>query len=249
MANRPTTRALTGSLEDYLETIYELVRTKRFARVKDIARARAVRPGSVSPAMKRLAELGLIEYVRREYISLTAAGEERARSIVARHDLLCRLFEDVLKMERTAAEAEACAMEHSLTDEAMDRLVRFFEFLQVCPDAGTVLEKFHQCRVVGDDDGGTCQERCSARRRAGARGEANLRLGELTPGDRGVVTHVAGQGPVRQRLLDMGFMPDVEAAVDRVDARTGAVWIRLGGFDFSLTPEEADAVMVRRAET
>ena len=70
---------LTGALEDYLETIYELVRDHKFARVRDIAKARGVRAASVSPAMKRLSDLGLIRYVRREYIDLTEQGEEEAR--------------------------------------------------------------------------------------------------------------------------------------------------------------------------
>jgi DtxR family Mn-dependent transcriptional regulator len=46
---------LSTALEDYLETIFELVRDQKFARVKDIAKARGVRSASVSPAMKRLA--------------------------------------------------------------------------------------------------------------------------------------------------------------------------------------------------
>ena len=49
---------LTGSLEDYLETIYLLIRDRKVARVKDIAEARDVRMASVTPAMRRLAELG-----------------------------------------------------------------------------------------------------------------------------------------------------------------------------------------------
>ena len=68
--------SLSGSLEDYLETIYELVRDKKLARVKDIANRRGVRSASVTPAMKRLAELGLIEYVEREYIDLSEDGLE-----------------------------------------------------------------------------------------------------------------------------------------------------------------------------
>ena len=34
---------LTGSLEDYLETVYLLIQERRVARVRDIARARSVR--------------------------------------------------------------------------------------------------------------------------------------------------------------------------------------------------------------
>jgi len=85
---------LTGALEDYLETIYELVRDRKLARVKDIAKARGVKSGSVSPAMRRLSDLGYIKYVEREFIDLTPTGERAARRIYARHQLLKRFFTD-----------------------------------------------------------------------------------------------------------------------------------------------------------
>lgn len=246
MADNDEALALTDSLEDYLETVYELVRDKKFARVKDIARARDVRPGSVSPAMRRLAEMGLIEYVRREYIGLTPEGEERARRIVARHQLLCRLFEDILQMPSEAAEAEACAMEHSLTDEAMDRLVRFFEFLRLCPGAQTILDRFHECHAIIESSG-VCDDACDFSKSLATAPDEPLRLNALTPGQKGTVTQVSGEGALRQRLLDMGIMPDVSIDVDRVDPRQGMVWVRLQGFEMSLSDEEAEAVMVTTA--
>ena len=50
-------------------------------------------------------------------------------------------------MPAEAASEQACAMEHSLTDEAMVRMVRFFEFLGACP---SVTESFRQCPMVQD---------------------------------------------------------------------------------------------------
>lgn len=247
MTDRGQKAQLTDSLEDYLETVYQLVRDKKFARVKDIARARNVRPGSVSPAMRRLAEMGLIEYVRREYIGLTPTGEERARRIMARHQLLCRLFEDVLQMEFAAAEEEACAMEHSLSDEAMDRLVRFFEFLRVCPEAQDILSRFHGCRALTDELG-YCEETCHVQLSQPAEQTDALRVLELSPGQRGRVTQVSGQGKLRKKLLDMGLMPDVVLDIDRVDTVAGTVWVRLGGFEVSLSRKEAEAVMVARED-
>ena len=137
---------LTGSLEDYLETIFELVRDKKLARVKDIAKARGVKAGSVSPAMRRLADLGLIEYVEREYIDLTPAGEVEARRIFAKHQLLTRFFSQILKMSKSSAEADACAIEHNLSDEGMDHIVRFFEFLQGCPEGNQLTVPGHSAQ-------------------------------------------------------------------------------------------------------
>ena len=79
---------ISPAMEDYLETIYLLVGEKKVARVKDIAAERGVKPGSVSPAMKKLASMGLIRYEQREYIDLTPEGEDVARRTLARHELL-----------------------------------------------------------------------------------------------------------------------------------------------------------------
>jgi len=237
---------LTDSLEDYLETVYQLVRDKKFARVKDIAHARNVRPGSVSPAMRRLAEMGLIEYVRREYIGLTPTGEKRARRIMARHQLLCRLFEDILQMESDAAEQEACAMEHSLSDEAMDRMVRFFEFLRLCPEAHSILSRFHECRALTEELG-HCENSCYQDDHTDPSEHTEaLCVLELAPGERGRVTQIRGYGKTRRKLLDMGLMPDVVINVERVDTVVGTVWIKIGGFEVSLSRKDAQAVLVAR---
>lgn len=244
MAQPPAGLELTDSLEDYLETVYELVRDHKFARVKDISAARGVKPASVSLAMRRLADMGLVEYERREYIGLTSTGEVVARRVMARHRILHRLFEDVLRMEPGAAEQDACAMEHSLSDEAVDRLVRFFEFLRICPDAKDLLERFHGCSAVheGVVD---CGRRCSAAKRSRRSGEpAPRRLADLVPGERGTVTQIDGRGEVRGRLLDIGVMPDVEVEVTRVTPRGDVLWVALGGFQLSISREEAEAVRV-----
>src|ERR1017187_4474765 len=138
---------ISSSLEDYLETIYLLVQEQGFARVKDVARARDVKAASVSIALRKLAELDLVRYERREYIALTPEGEKAGRRVFSRHRLLTRFFEEVLSMPAEAASEQACAMEHSLTDEAMVRMVRFFEFLGACP---SVTESFRQCPMVQD---------------------------------------------------------------------------------------------------
>ena len=83
----------------------------------------------------RLADLGLIRYVRREYIDLTPAGEAEARRIYARHQLLTRFLAEILDVSPESAESDACAMEHSLSVEGMDRVDQ-----QVCHDAFELCE-------------------------------------------------------------------------------------------------------------
>ncbi|MBW1807421.1 MAG: DtxR family transcriptional regulator [Deltaproteobacteria bacterium] len=235
---------LTDALEDYLETIYLLVRDKEFARVKDIAKARSVKSASVSPAMRRLAEMGLIKYMQREYIGLTEAGEQQARRIYAKHQLLTRFFEDILDMSPKAARIDACAMEHSLSPQAMDRLARFFEFIGVCSEGKEFVEKFHKCGLVHDDKSFNHGE-CSSELMPDEQSKEHIiSVADLQPGEKGSVTHVNGHGAIRQRLLDMGILPKVIVEVERVAPSGDPIWIKLQGFQLSLRRKEADAILV-----
>lgn len=241
---------LTSALEDYLETIFRLTRSQPYARVRDIARDRGVKPGSVSPALKRLAEQGLVKYERREYVTLTSEGQREARRVHARHRVLTRFFSKILRMPEETAELEACAMKHSLSNEGMDRLVRFFEFVGACPTSSGFLERFHACSLVHPQQP-PCPHVCSveeARAASPDSGEvpAMLSLYDLEPGEEGQVKQVNAVGAIRQRLLDMGVLPQTRVSVERVAPTGDPVWIRLDGSQLALRRQEAQAVVVAR---
>jgi DtxR family Mn-dependent transcriptional regulator len=237
--------ALTGALEDYLETIFLEVREHGFARVRDIARARNVSSSSVTPALKRLAEMNLIDYAQREYVGLTPAGEEHARRVLAKHDLLKRFFSEVLQMSNEAAEQEACVMEHALSPEAMDRLVRFFEFMQVCPESQRQwISRFHGCSRVHQDVAPCEHQEHSIEALEADAGGRIVRLSKLTPGKEGRIRQVQAEGPVRQRLLDMGLLPEVMVQLERTAPSGDPVWISLQGSQLALRKKEADSVLV-----
>ena len=69
-------------------------------------------------------------------------------------------------------------------------------------------------------------------------------LSELSPGDSGLVRQVNARGAIRQRLLDMGMLPDARVRVERVAPAGDPIWIRLRGFQLSLRKNEARAVVV-----
>ncbi|MCP4676245.1 MAG: hypothetical protein GY854_12195 [Deltaproteobacteria bacterium] len=244
MADNKKEFHLTGSLEDYLETIFELVRDHKLARVRDIARARGVKAGSVSPAMRRLSDLGLIKYIEREYIDLTSAGESEARRIYAKHQLLTRFFTKILGMTPEAAEVDACAMEHNLSDNGMDHLVRFFEFLQGCPEGDQFLNRFLQCSLI-HKDAPKCDIDCSLMK-GGAliQGKLLTSIWELKAGEKARVCQIASTGATRQHLLDMGIIPDAVIQLERRSPAEGQSWIKTQGFQLSLTREESESVIV-----
>lgn len=244
MTGESVKAALTPSLEDYLETIYDLTRDGKVARVKDIARVRKVKAGSVTPAMRRLAELGLIHYIRREYIELTEEGEQEARRVIARHTLLMRFFADILQMDHAAADREACAIRHSLSSEGMDRLTRFFEFISVCPEGrNDLIDRFKKCPLVqeGMPD---CERECKLPGGLPARQRKLPSVYDLKPGGKGRVARVNASGTVRQRLLDMGLLPDAVVEFERSAPGGDPVWIKLLGGNLALRKKEAQAILI-----
>jgi len=238
-----TDHALTPALEDYLETIYRLMSESGFARVRDIAQARDVRPGSVSPAMKRLDDLGLIQYERREFVRLTDDGLAVARKVYSRHRVLRRFFESFLKLPAAVAEHDACAAEHALSTLTVDRLVRLFEYMEVCPQGQEHLDRFLGCSQVFDDVE-PCTHRCPGSAFASVEQKPDVSLADLRPGQAALVQQVHGTGDRRQRLLDLGLLPHTELEVVRVDDQDHAVVIRVQGFELSLSRDEARAVRV-----
>jgi DtxR family Mn-dependent transcriptional regulator len=231
---------MSSPLEDYLETIYLLVQRDGFARVRDIAKARDVAAPTVSIALRKLAEGGFVNYERRAYIGLTQEGEEAARRILTRHRLLTRFFEEVLKMPAESAAEQACTMEHSLTDEAMDRIVRFFEFLGRCP---SVVDTFSRCPVATGQPGTSTAGACAT---CAVRNEIKpMSLADLEPGRSAVVTQVAASGALRQRLLDMGVLPDSRIDVERTGFGGDPLWIRCQGARLAVRKSEAATILVR----
>ncbi len=245
MNEERTVHELSGSLEDYLETVYHLVKKYRFARVRDIADDRGVKAASVTPALKRLSDLGLVEYEKREYVLLTAEGERQALRVVARHQVLLRFFRDFLQMPDATAEKEACAMEHSLSNEGMDRLVRFLEFVTLCPaGASDFLERFHGCARV-QESVASCPHPCpTTDENLTPGGIPTMGLNKIRPGSQCSVVQVNASGAVRQRLLDLGLLPGVVVQVLRAAPGGDPIWIVVQGTEMALRRKEAEAVLV-----
>lgn len=76
------------AVEDYLERILELINTKGYARVVDIAGSLGISQASVTNMVQRLDSEGLLKYEKYRGLVLTTAGETLARNITRRHQLL-----------------------------------------------------------------------------------------------------------------------------------------------------------------
>src|SRR4029450_1043275 len=78
----------SAAVEDYLERILELINSKGYARVVDIAAALKLSQATLTNMVQRLDGEGLLKYEKYRGLILTAAGKTLARRIAQRHKLL-----------------------------------------------------------------------------------------------------------------------------------------------------------------
>lgn len=116
---------LSASLEDYLAAIHRLCQDKPMAHASAIAEIMGVSKSSVSWALNQLSHKGLVNYNPYEAITLTQAGEQLAEKVVRQHEIIKRFLTDVLSVDESLANENACRLEHVLDPEILESMQRF----------------------------------------------------------------------------------------------------------------------------
>jgi DtxR family Mn-dependent transcriptional regulator len=122
----------TSSLEDYLEAIAVLKDKNGKATVTALSEAIGVKKPSVEWALNKLGDTGLVIHEKYGDIDLTPEGARIAEEVYRRHKALFSFLKDILKVNPTAAEQDACQMEHALSRESLNRLEKFIDFVMGC---------------------------------------------------------------------------------------------------------------------
>jgi Mn-dependent DtxR family transcriptional regulator len=108
----------SAAVEDYLERILELINTKGYARVVDIATSLGISQASVTNMVQRLDGEGLLKYEKYRGMVLTTAGETLARNIARRHQLLTD-FLKLLGVDERVIEHDVEGMEHHISPSTL----------------------------------------------------------------------------------------------------------------------------------
>ncbi len=118
--------------EDYLEAIVRLGGTTEAPiRSVDVATKLGVSKASVNKAVNALKEKGLVDQPYYGDITLTDEGYEYGRAILDRHHLLFTFLNKVLEIPEDQADAEACLMEHAISDESFEKWVAYIKSLDL----------------------------------------------------------------------------------------------------------------------
>jgi DtxR family Mn-dependent transcriptional regulator len=150
---------VSSSLEDYLEAIYHTVEAKGAARAKDLVLRLGVHNSSVTQALRSLSEKKLVNYAPYDVITLTDSGQRIALDVVKRHKTLSAFLNKVLGLSENEADEGACRMEHAISVQILDRLVKFVEYFENCPVNDVMWddeEGFFCGKSDADKDGHSC---------------------------------------------------------------------------------------------
>jgi DtxR family transcriptional regulator, Mn-dependent transcriptional regulator len=106
------------AIEDYAKTIYAISQERDGLVLNgEVAERLDVTPATATSMLKRLAELGLVEYVPYRGVSLTAAGEKVALEVIRHHRLIEAYLSEALGMPEDRVHEEAEVLEHYISEE------------------------------------------------------------------------------------------------------------------------------------
>ena len=110
------------SAENYLKTIFLLQKRLGEVRSVDVAKELGVSKPSVSNAVKKLRQEGLVVMDENRRLVLTEDGVVYAASIFERNKVLEIFLKDILGTDEANAHIESCRMEHLISEETYNKL-------------------------------------------------------------------------------------------------------------------------------
>lgn len=116
-------------MEDYIEIIYNLIETKGYARVSDIAETLEVHPSSVTKMVQKLDKGEYLLYEKYRGFILTEKGKKVGEKLVFRHELL-EDFLAIIGVDKENIYNDVEGIEHHLSWNSIDRLVDLVKYFK-----------------------------------------------------------------------------------------------------------------------
>ena len=215
-------QARSQSIEEYLEAIYKLGGVDSEVTVRDLAATLGVARPSVSEMLSRLGSAGLVTRGTAGAATLTGDGALEAVRLVRRHRLSERFLADYLSLPWDQVHDEACKLEHVLSDEVEARLAEQLGNPGTCP---------HGHQIPRED---------------GSLDEVPVRpLSALDAGEAATIVRIADErADLLRYLASLGLLPETSLIVEGTAPFGGPVLVRVGGAQYALGREVADAIHV-----
>ncbi len=129
---------LSATVEEYLETIYNMSMEDEVVIGARLAEKFRVAPPSVTEMLKRLTRDGYIEMNAKRHVILTETGKQAAEAVLRRHRLTERFLVDMLGMQWHQVHEEACRLEHFISGAVEARVISSLNNPTTCPHGNPI---------------------------------------------------------------------------------------------------------------
>ncbi|HEV2654964.1 MAG TPA: metal-dependent transcriptional regulator [Ktedonobacteraceae bacterium] len=133
-----TDELLSATVEEYLETIYNMSMEDEVVIGARLAAKFGVAPPTVTEMLKRLMRDGYVEMDNKRHVTLTEAGIEAAEAVLRRHRLTERFLVDMLGMQWHQVHEEACRLEHFISGAVEARVISSLNNPTTCPHGNPI---------------------------------------------------------------------------------------------------------------
>ncbi|MDP9224349.1 MAG: metal-dependent transcriptional regulator [Actinomycetota bacterium] len=216
---------LSKSEREMLKAVYRLAKDGRGVHTGALAVSLALSPGTVTTAVKRLAERDFLVHEPYHSVDLTRRGRHRAVAAIRRHRLGERFLSDMLGYAWNEADRLADTFEHELPQEVEDRLFVALDRPSTCPHGFPIPE-----RDVIDIP-------------------QMPPLYALEPGDVAVVAVPGSTEPDIVEFLDtLGLRPGVQVEVREKHPFGGPMVLRVSGEDRTVGEKVATQIYVKKQD-
>jgi DtxR family transcriptional regulator, Mn-dependent transcriptional regulator len=198
--------ARSQSVEDYLKTIYKLegesdkgVSTSRLAEKLGVANA------SVTNMLKRLSDMGLVQYESYYGTRLTESGKKIALEIIRHHRLLELYLKEMMGYSWDEVHEEAEKLEHHISEQFEDKIAELLNNPTVDPHGDPIPTKDGQMPKV-----------------------RSRKLTTVNSQSPQIIKRVKNQSPELLRYLeDQGLIPGVKVEVIKKEPFDGPIHLKI----------------------
>jgi DtxR family transcriptional regulator, Mn-dependent transcriptional regulator len=227
-------------VEEYIEAIFDIAGEKGIARTTEVAKRLDKSPPSVTEVFHSLAQNGLIQYEAYKGAKLTDNGVNIAKKMKRRHRLLEVFLKEKLHINCKKIHAEACRMEHSISDETGNSICRLLKAPARCPTGKPIypcekgIETCNECEKVADEGKPVTHRDI-------------VPITDLQPNQKGIIAFLRGGRKAIQRLSDLGLTPETEVTLVRKASLGGPIEVSVRRTTLAVGRGIADNIFVKVA--
>ena len=230
-------KEISENIEEYLETLYKFGSKDSYVSTTTISKELGIAPGSVTQMLKKLEDIGYIDYVPYKGASLTPEGIKLAQKITRKHRILEKFLKDVLKIKDENLHSQACDMEHSLSDEAERAICHMLEHPDTCPDDHLIpacdfdFENCDDCMNSHDIDD------------VGIRDFSLLSISQLSEGEEGDVLFIRGGDESLANAMNIGI--NIGSRVKIIDSEANSFNVSINDSLIGVSKDLANNIFIK----